>query len=370
MKALRFVALVALLAGCWSFEDALSQCRAPGGRCHDAGAAAGGGGAGGGLAGGSGGGVGGASGGGGGGGDDAGAPDGGAPDAGPPAQWRFLAGMFDPTVLVAVHAVSPNEVWVGGRPLRVAQWNGTSLVEGYSPGLELWSITHDSTGVVFGGEWGGGGGVKRRDAGVAFTPGESVSGKVFTNQQVYSVFTAGSQTWAVGDAAEFYRAPSWATVPLNPPANIFLVNGAWGRADDDFWIAVRSGSTGGGLHHWAGAWVTSLPAPAQLMAVWGAPGGEVWAVGLASQIWHVRLDGGVETLDAGAMTSWNAVWGTSDDDVFIVGGANLRGVATHWDGRAFTRTDVSSRALFALHGLGPEDVYAVDADGGLWRYSR
>ncbi len=55
--------------------------------------------------------------------------------------------------------------------------------------------------------------------------------------------------------------------------------------------------------------------------------------------------------------AFTAVWGSSKDDVWIVG---TQGAILHWNGTSFTTTPSGTKnALFAVSGTGPNDVWAV-----------
>jgi hypothetical protein len=55
--------------------------------------------------------------------------------------------------------------------------------------------------------------------------------------------------------------------------------------------------------------------------------------------------------------AFTAVWGSSKDDVWIVG---TQGAIVHWNGASFTPTPSGTKnALFAVTGTGPTDVWAV-----------
>ena len=55
--------------------------------------------------------------------------------------------------------------------------------------------------------------------------------------------------------------------------------------------------------------------------------------------------------------AFTSVWGSSKDDVWIVG---TQGAILHWNGASFTATPSGTKnALFAVTGTGPSDVWAV-----------
>ncbi|GMV41741.1 MAG: hypothetical protein AMXMBFR64_34570 [Myxococcales bacterium] len=98
-----------------------------------------------------------------------------------------------------------------------------------------------------------------------------------------------------------------------------------------------------------------------LAGIWGAPGGDLWAVGPGGLI--VR-GGPAGWWPQGAIvkSDLNAVWGSASDDVWAVGAG---GVALHFDGLLWSL--VPTGTLEDLHdvwGAGPSDVYAV-GDGGV-----
>jgi len=62
-----------------------------------------------------------------------------------------------------------------------------------------------------------------------------------------------------------------------------------------------------------------------------------------------------------AATSWQAVWGSADDDVWLVG---TDGAVVHFDGASFTPVDVGATAhLMDIWGTGPDDIWIVGMAG-------
>lgn len=61
----------------------------------------------------------------------------------------------------------------------------------------------------------------------------------------------------------------------------------------------------------------------------------------------------------------SGVWGTSADDVFIVGGDDAHGTIDRWDGASWSPMDVpdGTNLLVWSYGFGPDDVYAVGRGG-------
>ena len=79
-------------------------------------------------------------------------------------------------------------------------------------------------------------------------------------------------------------------------------------------------------------------------------------------IWEEAFD----TTGAGSMSG---VWGSSPDDVFVVGGDDQRGVVFHFDGTDWTEMSVPQVPLLVwVFGFGPDNVYAVGIGGGAIHY--
>jgi hypothetical protein len=61
-----------------------------------------------------------------------------------------------------------------------------------------------------------------------------------------------------------------------------------------------------------------------------------------------------------------AVWGTSEDDVHVVG---TKGFMMHFDGKTWTEVkSVTDKHLYAVWGSGPNDVYAAGQDGTMLHF--
>jgi hypothetical protein len=57
----------------------------------------------------------------------------------------------------------------------------------------------------------------------------------------------------------------------------------------------------------------------------------------------------------------SALWGTSDDHVFI---GTFEGAIYHWDGKTLRQANAENRrAINEIHGSGPDDIYFVGRDG-------
>ncbi len=381
-KAALLLSLAVMSAGCWDFDQALAQCGQDGGRCAPS-ADSGGGGAsaGGGSATGGGGNV--STGGGtttGGGGNLSTGGGGGAGGGAPAGRWVLAHGVDGFGTVTATWAVSPRDVWfsVAEFPqFQLVHLQQGQFVKAARGAFNAWAITSTDAGlVVMAGEGELSlniGRVLQVDAGVSWDGGDNV-GALFAPtssglvEPLYAVFAAGSQIYASGANGSFYAAPSWADVPALKIAGASYASGGWGRADNDFWVTIVAPNQ---LMHRVGtSWALIVPSRTQLAGVFGTSSGAVWVVGNDGLIERVVADGGVTTYDAGS-ANWKGVWAWSDSEVFVVGEdprAAQQGIVAHWDGVAFTRATVSGAGFASVHGLGPFDVWAGDADGGIWHF--
>ena len=107
------------------------------------------------------------------------------------------------------------------------------------------------------------------------------------------------------------------------------------------------------------------PAPAdRLTDVWVGPTA-VFAVGDAGTIGRRDASGAWCWAKVRPETSWNAVWGSADDDVWMVGDD---GAVLHYDGVAFSDVDAgTSSALLDVWGSGAGDVWVVGDDSQVRR---
>ena len=153
-------------------------------------------------------------------------------------------------------------------------------------------------------------------------------------------------------------------IPTPPGQSLWWV---WG-ADEDTLYAC--GETGTMLASTAGVWrtqPTGLAPQTTLWGVWGANRADIWAVGGSISLGADKAilirsqgDGRWTRIQDPAFPSdanFFKVWGSGPDDVHIVGEG---GVAVHWNGERFTRTDAPTEAtLFTVRGQPGGPVIAV-----------
>ena len=105
------------------------------------------------------------------------------------------------------------------------------------------------------------------------------------------------------------------------------------------------------------------------MAVWGPSGNDVWAVGEAGTVMH--WDGAAwSRWHLQSRAHWQAIWGRAADDVWIAGnlaeGKRL-GAVFHWDGHAWS--DTRFPWSMSLESIGASDegsVWVANNVGRIW----
>ncbi len=107
--------------------------------------------------------------------------------------------------------------------------------------------------------------------------------------------------------------------------------------------------------HWC--WENPTPQGHALSAVWTAPSGDVWVVGMYGTI--LRYQGGQWSRAASGSDALvlSGIWGSADDDIWVVGSA---GTILHFDGAAWAKvSSPTTQSLAAIWGSGPGNAWAV-----------
>jgi hypothetical protein len=167
-----------------------------------------------------------------------------------------------------------------------------------------------------------------------------------------------------GGLARGYSSDGWQDMDVRADAwlRALFTDGTSG------WLVGNRGATWGLLN---GRLWTPLATPTEqnLLAVFGVPGGAVWAVGNAGVI--LRHDGTQWAAipsgpNGGVRAELRGVWGAADDDVWAVG---TGGTALHWDGRVWTRVgDEATYSLNAVWGRAGSDIWAAGSGGVLLHF--
>jgi hypothetical protein len=119
----------------------------------------------------------------------------------------------------------------------------------------------------------------------------------------------------------------------------------WGSGPDDVWAVGYNM-----IVHWDGTtWSISPANVGPLDSVWGSSRTDVWAVGDLGAVFH--YDGTLWLpADAGTSAALNGVWGSGAGDVWAVGEQDAGGLVLHWDGKAWSRSDIIDAGLNAVWG--------------------
>ncbi|HUS67267.1 MAG TPA: hypothetical protein VMZ28_22170 [Kofleriaceae bacterium] len=161
-----------------------------------------------------------------------------------------------------------------------------------------------------------------------------------------------------------YRGEAWEVIPDTP----FMepMNAIAGSGFDDIWVGGDSGS----LIHWDGqAWNELMIEDPDdedgvekvVTSMWSAGPGRIWVI--ADDVHRYDVDDGVWerlSLPEDQFFTARAVWGSADDDVFVVAdGEDI----FHWDGDAWATIPTGRDGHLAVTGAGPGAVFAAGEHG-------
>ena len=283
--------------------------------------------------------------------------------------------------MLAGWVVGKNWAVAGGTSGRMVVWDGRAWTQmgrqitpsGYCLGItSLWASASDDAWAV--GGWGmifhsDGQGWKVKKSECESGKDErfaSVSGSAQDN-----AWTVGVNGWGTGIAYR-WDGSAWQEMAL-PPSTLSLA-AVWTTGPGDVWAVGDSDC----LHFDGSAWsrfdvggasdpVTGVP---QLRALWGSGLDDLWAVGARNLVAH--WDGTKWTasvVSAAAGFDFDAVWGTSRNDVWVSGesASGGTGIIVHWDGSVWRAVlPASARSVSGIWGASPTDVWTTSCDGSCW----
>lgn len=176
-----------------------------------------------------------------------------------------------------------------------------------------------------------------------------------------SVFMTGS-----GERAWRYNGLFWKDI--SQPTRGFR-SAVWSSSPQSAW-AVGGSVPWGRIEHFDGRqWRTVVADTVPFIrAIWGSSPTNIHAVGDEQTLLH--FDGERWTRDP-ARIGGEGIWGTSENDIFVIGGFPYVGVDTimHYDGHTWTRQYAGGHVgLNAIWGTGPNDVFAVGGGGAVCHY--
>lgn len=184
----------------------------------------------------------------------------------------------------------------------------------------------------------------------------------------------------VTSALYHYDGSRWINMTPSVP-NINPFNGLvlWTTAKDDAWVVVSSAQApidGGSatlmtLMHWNGLTWSQVASPLIPDSLWSAGGTNVWATSGETLMhwngssWSTSVLPGARDATRGA----KAMWGTSDSDIWAVGGNGSNAETWHFDGGSWEDVAISANSkLTATWGSCSANFYASNLSG-LWRWN-
>ncbi len=290
--------------------------------------------------------------------------------------------------LSGVHAFGPSNAWVVGAGGTLLEFDGSDWRSRPS-GTELdlfavWGASPDDVWLV-----GDRGTIVHCDGDSCGAPNGPITA------DLSAVWAASAdEAWAVGTKGTIVHrtAAGWSAVESPTEVNLQAV---WGRAADDVWFGGYQV-----LLHWDGQSLSEVPGlPNGASAIHGVAADDVWAISASSpahwdgktftvssetvsqsifaagpnDVWVSRFDSSTSMghLDAAGWSKSEgeaclSLSGASATDIWCVGGINLRWVANHWDGAAWTTVATSAGAdLAAVASSGANAMWYVGGSGVL-----
>ena len=205
----------------------------------------------------------------------------------------------------------------------------------------------------------------------------AVGGAVAACSPSHSTATPGDGGVDGGDAAP--EAPAWTPILEHLDGALLSV---WGTSERDVWAVGgplgNSGFEALVMRYDGTAW-RRLPAGGMETFWWvhGTSATDVWLVGEKGRIAHwdgLRLEERV----SGTSATLFGVWAASPNDAWAVGGvpdqpSGPNDVVLHWDGNAWTPEvlpETKKVALFKVWGSSKDDIYVVGEAGLVWHRTK
>jgi hypothetical protein len=266
---------------------------------------------------------------------------------------------------VALNAIGgtwTDDAWAVGGSGTILHWNGTRWSPVPSPTTEtltgIWAASSNDA-------WAVGEHSTRLHWSSLWTRTTFENGQTFSHLAGRAVYggDTGEEMWAVGGgSAAHWVHSAWSTTNLNTVA----ASGVCLLPDFIPWVVG-----GSDLLHWepnANNWQkTSGGASDSYDGVWGSADDDLWVVGGGCKIWHWQGTALSPVASNATCQMLTAVWGSGPTDVWAVG---TEATVLHWDGKLWSRvsTPVASGRFSAVWGSGPWDVWIVGTDGIIVHY--
>ena len=266
---------------------------------------------------------------------------------------------------------APDDVFGVGQDGMVSRFGGDNwtldvVFDGYdleglwgADGADLWVCGYNKLG--------SGGALFHRDG-----SGWTQAGQSLADGQLRDIWSdaSGERAFAVGgDVILQKENGTWTKLPVIPPERLLAV---WGAPTGEVFTVGEHGLC---FQFDGSSWGDISPGTGQtrfFTDVWGTSGDNVYAAA-TDGLWRYNGSGWDDPVIADHV---RAVWGADESNVFAAGMDTLfHGVVRHFDGDAWgTIYDDSTTWVFSITGAGPRAVLisATDAGGGrgyLFRYN-
>ena len=261
--------------------------------------------------------------------------------------------------LYGIDGVASNNIYAVGGNGTILYYGGSAWTPVVVPGVNQFltgvSMTSDTDAVIVGTA-----GTVLRLSGIGWSlerqaenlDWQDVSGS--SPNEVYAVAEEG--TLAVWDGSMWEYTET---------TGGFAPNGVWGASPNQIWMCGTVGPGQGVVYFYDGAVWEQQFAPGQpLHAIWGTADDDIYVVGDAGMLAHFN---GTEWSDTTlTSSSLYGVWSLPRADVFVVGD---EGTIFHHNGSEWIDMSRGGSAVFnAVYGTSASDVLAVGEDGLLLRF--
>ncbi len=291
-------------------------------------------------------------------------------------KWEWLMPRPTGDDLEAVHATSPNDVWMVGRHGALVHWNGTALSSpprvteaalddvNATGASDVWAVGEQGTVLRFdGGSWA-----------QAFDGGTVTYGSVWasgpTDVRVLKSSTGPSDSIPVWNGAQWSASP--ASAILHSSGSLDLLAGS---SATDVW------AVGSRVYQFNGLdWVDRTPSSTRFNDLLALAPNDAWAVGWSTNPYYgssypvvYHFDGGTWSGGQPNSISSNAnlgrIWGASGSDLWITGDYSQR-CAQHYTSASQSWTCIDPGFYpVAVHGSSASDVWFVGAGGQVARWN-
>jgi hypothetical protein len=186
-----------------------------------------------------------------------------------------------------------------------------------------------------------------------------------TDENLTAVLGVGpGSVYATSDKGAIFHwdGKTWTIVSTEPGTTLLHM---WASGPADIWtVGVEEEKEAGVMRHWNGTkWETQeIPGASSLWGVGGTGPTDIWMVGTNSSGQGYVIQGDGKHFDANGYKGppARAVWALAPADVWV---APYEGQLQHWNGKDWAPAQSPEGPWFRMSGSGPDDVWAVGADG-------